>query len=127
MAGFDFNDARPLPFLSAPASPRRFGDLTLSAPTSPGRVADFYRSFENFSEYDGGGVPFHWEEIPGTLKSPKKLPSSKSSPKAPNESFSFSGRLLRLTEQLTGNRPVGCRLTEASLRSVGGKHIVYLG
>ncbi|CAI0465290.1 unnamed protein product [Linum tenue] len=62
--GFDFNDARPLPFLSAPASPRRFGDLTLSAPTSPGRVAEFYRSFENFSE-----------EKPGTPKSPKKLPS----------------------------------------------------
>ncbi|CAL1396149.1 unnamed protein product [Linum trigynum] len=80
--GFDFNDARPLPFLSAPASPRRFGDLTLSAPTSPGRVAEFYRSFENFSlmgEYveqsDDGGVPFHWEEKPGTPKSPKKLPS----------------------------------------------------
>ncbi|CAI0558254.1 unnamed protein product [Linum tenue] len=83
MAGFDFNDARPLPFLSAPASPRRFGDLTLSAPTSPGRVADFYRSFENFSEYDGGGVPFHWEEKPGTPKSPKKLPSFK------DEDFAF--------------------------------------
>ncbi|CAN1323733.1 hypothetical protein LINPERPRIM_LOCUS32828 [Linum perenne] len=46
--GFDFNDARILPFLSAPSSPRRFGDLTLSVPSSPSRIADFYRSFEDF-------------------------------------------------------------------------------
>ncbi|CAN0922231.1 hypothetical protein LINGRAHAP2_LOCUS32985 [Linum grandiflorum] len=70
--GFDFNDARPLPFLSAPASPRRFGDFTLSAPTSPSRVAEFYRSFEDFSE-----------ERPGTPKSPRKLPSFK------DEDFAF--------------------------------------
>ncbi|CAN0922229.1 hypothetical protein LINGRAHAP2_LOCUS32985 [Linum grandiflorum] len=77
--GFDFNDARPLPFLSAPASPRRFGDFTLSAPTSPSRVAEFYRSFEDFSIM----VPFHWEERPGTPKSPRKLPSFK------DEDFAF--------------------------------------
>ncbi|CAN0922230.1 hypothetical protein LINGRAHAP2_LOCUS32985 [Linum grandiflorum] len=73
--GFDFNDARPLPFLSAPASPRRFGDFTLSAPTSPSRVAEFYRSFEDFS--------IMWEERPGTPKSPRKLPSFK------DEDFAF--------------------------------------
>ncbi|CAN1197446.1 hypothetical protein LINPERPRIM_LOCUS15223 [Linum perenne] len=89
--GFDFNDARPLPFLSAPASPRRFGDFTLSAPSSPSRVAEFYRSFEDFSimgqyrddEDDQNGVPFNWEERPGTPKSPKKLPSFK------DEDFAF--------------------------------------
>ncbi|CAN0922233.1 hypothetical protein LINGRAHAP2_LOCUS32985 [Linum grandiflorum] len=81
--GFDFNDARPLPFLSAPASPRRFGDFTLSAPTSPSRVAEFYRSFQQYREDDQNGVPFHWEERPGTPKSPRKLPSFK------DEDFAF--------------------------------------
>lgn len=70
---FDFNEARPLPFLSAPSTPRRFGDCTLSAPTSPSRAADFYSYFDSLidSNEEGSGVPFHWEDRPGTPKSPR--------------------------------------------------------
>ncbi|KAJ6675765.1 hypothetical protein OIU85_011877 [Salix viminalis] len=70
---FDFNEARPLPFLSAPSTPKRFGDYTLSAPTSPSRADDFYSYFDSLIDgnEDGAGIPFHWEERPGTPKSPR--------------------------------------------------------
>ncbi|XP_065847701.1 uncharacterized protein [Euphorbia lathyris] len=60
---FDFDDARPMPFLSAPSTPKRFGDFeSLTAPSSPSRMSDFYRYFEDFD---------HWEEEkPATPKSP---------------------------------------------------------
>ncbi|CAN0925762.1 hypothetical protein LINGRAHAP2_LOCUS34943 [Linum grandiflorum] len=77
--GFDFNDARILPFLSAPSSPRRFSDSTLSAPTSPSRVADLYRSFEDFS---------HWESHHNSTPKTQKLPSFKF--EDPNFVFDFS-------------------------------------
>ncbi|CAN0872919.1 hypothetical protein LINGRAHAP2_LOCUS10232 [Linum grandiflorum] len=77
--GFDFNDARILPFLSAPSSPRRFGDLTLSAPSSPSRVADLYRSFEDFS---------HWESHHNSTPKTQKLPSFKF--EDPDFAFDFS-------------------------------------
>ncbi|KAF2309884.1 hypothetical protein GH714_005485 [Hevea brasiliensis] len=53
---FDFNDARPMPFLSAPSTPKRFGDCSLSAPTSPSRFADFYRRFDEFAS-DANSTP----------------------------------------------------------------------
>ncbi|KDP38394.1 hypothetical protein JCGZ_04319 [Jatropha curcas] len=56
---FDFDDARPLPFLSAPSTPKRFGDFSLSAPTSPSRMAEFYNRFDDA-----------WDSIPPTPKSP---------------------------------------------------------
>ncbi|XP_057973330.1 uncharacterized protein LOC131161526 [Malania oleifera] len=74
---FDFNGARalPSPFLSAPSTPKRFGEFYLSAPTSPTRLSDFYRDFDEFSMNSGsrrGGtpsaIPFDWEETPGTPK-----------------------------------------------------------
>ncbi|KAJ6344640.1 hypothetical protein OIU76_006208 [Salix suchowensis] len=70
---FDFNEARPLPFLSAPSTPKRFGDYTLSAPTSPSRADGFYSYFDSLIDgnEDGAGIPFHWEERPGTPKSPR--------------------------------------------------------
>ncbi|XP_027355591.1 uncharacterized protein LOC113865325 [Abrus precatorius] len=52
---FDFNRARISPYLSAPSSPKRFGEYYyLSAPTSPSR---FYSEFDYFS-----ATPFDWEE-----------------------------------------------------------------
>ncbi|KAK7283314.1 hypothetical protein RIF29_12747 [Crotalaria pallida] len=47
---FDFNyDTRISPYLSAPSSPKRFGEIYMSAPTSPSRISEFYREFEYFS------------------------------------------------------------------------------
>ncbi|KAF5740707.1 hypothetical protein HS088_TW11G00784 [Tripterygium wilfordii] len=72
---FDFNSARSSPCSSIPSTPKRFGNYSsLSAPTSPTRISEFYREFENFLINDpiSGGVPFDWEEMPGTPKSPKK-------------------------------------------------------
>ncbi|EEF52456.1 uncharacterized protein LOC8260868 [Ricinus communis] len=63
---FDFNDARPMPFLSAPSTPKRFGDYSLSVPSSPSRMAEFYRSFDDFDE----NTTFTWEQRPATPKSP---------------------------------------------------------
>ncbi|KAJ4831614.1 hypothetical protein Tsubulata_014833 [Turnera subulata] len=65
---FDFNEARPMPFLSAPTTPRRFGDYTLSAPSSPSHIRNFYSYFDS---QEPDGIPFDWEEKPGTPKSPK--------------------------------------------------------
>ncbi|WCJ35371.1 hypothetical protein M5689_016632 [Euphorbia peplus] len=46
---FDFDDAHPMPFLSAPSTPKRFGNFeSLTAPSSPSRISDFYRYFEDF-------------------------------------------------------------------------------
>lgn len=73
---FDFNSARSSPHVSAPSTPRRFGDYYFSAPTSPSHVSQFYKDFDDFllAGDDGGGrlpssVPFDWEEKPGTPKS----------------------------------------------------------
>ncbi|KAL6207827.1 hypothetical protein ACLB2K_018780 [Fragaria x ananassa] len=55
---FDFNSARSSPAITAPSTPRRFGDYSfLSAPTSPSRISEFYREFDEFS-----AVSSNWEE-----------------------------------------------------------------
>lgn len=55
---FDFNDARSSsPYLSAPSTPKRFGELYFSAPNSPARISELYRDLN---------IPFDWEEKPGT-------------------------------------------------------------
>lgn len=78
---FDFNNSRPsLPHLSAPSTPRRFGEYYFSAPSSPTRMSEFYLDLNEFSRmnesYERKGnvpsmVPFDWEEKPGTPKLPK--------------------------------------------------------
>ncbi|KAK8704497.1 hypothetical protein V6N13_048119 [Hibiscus sabdariffa] len=40
---FDFNSARSSPVSTAPSTPRRFGDCSISAPSSPTRLFEFYR------------------------------------------------------------------------------------
>lgn len=82
---FDFNDARPMPFLSAPSTPRRLGDFSLSAPSSPSRIAEFYRSFDEFEDTNSAGFAFNWEETPGTPRSP--------SPKGDEFAFDFRSEL----------------------------------
>ncbi|GAV69031.1 DUF1645 domain-containing protein [Cephalotus follicularis] len=70
---FDFNSARSSPYVSAPSTPKRFGEGYLSAPASPKRWADFYSDFDNYCEInDSNGssaIPFSWELRPGTPKS----------------------------------------------------------
>ncbi|KAE9586792.1 hypothetical protein Lal_00005027 [Lupinus albus] len=47
---FDFNyDARISPYLTAPSTPKRFGEIYISAPTSPSRISEFYSEFDYFS------------------------------------------------------------------------------
>lgn len=92
---FDFNDARPSPFLSAPSTPKRFGNYSLSAPTSPSRMSEFYNYFNNFSMSNNGeeetsGIPFQWEEKPGTPKSPKAATNTN---REDDFAFDFSAEL----------------------------------
>ncbi|CAA2992586.1 Hypothetical predicted protein [Olea europaea subsp. europaea] len=49
---FDFNS----PHVSAPSTPKRFGEFYCSAPTSPTHLAQFYREFDDFSNR-ASGVP----------------------------------------------------------------------
>lgn len=58
---FDFNyGARN--YLSAPSSPKRFGEFYLSAPTSPTRISELYSEFEYFSISSSN--PFDLEHKP---------------------------------------------------------------
>ncbi|GMI78515.1 hypothetical protein like AT2G26530 [Hibiscus trionum] len=45
---FDFNSARSSPVSTAPSTPRRFGDCSISAPSSPARLFEFYREFDRY-------------------------------------------------------------------------------
>ncbi|GAA0149266.1 hypothetical protein LIER_36895 [Lithospermum erythrorhizon] len=50
---FEFNSARNSPYLSAPSTPRGFGDYYYtSAPTSPSRLSEFYQEFDGFKSFD---------------------------------------------------------------------------
>lgn len=69
---FDFNSARSSPHVSAPSTPRRFGEYYFSAPTSPTHLSQFYKDFDGYFLAAGAlpsSVPFDWEEKPGTPKS----------------------------------------------------------
>ncbi|KAL7262079.1 hypothetical protein ACSBR1_000457 [Camellia fascicularis] len=66
---FDFNSGRSSPcLLTAPSTPKRFGDCYFSAPTSPTCLSQFYRDFDDFCAQS---TDFDWEEKPGTPKSIK--------------------------------------------------------
>ncbi|KAL4272417.1 hypothetical protein GQ457_13G020070 [Hibiscus cannabinus] len=45
---FDFNSARSSPVSTAPSTPRRFGDCSISAPSSPTRLFEFYQEFDRY-------------------------------------------------------------------------------
>lgn len=50
MDNFDFSSGTmSSPYLSAPSSPKRFGEYYLSAPTSPSRISQLYSEFEYFA------------------------------------------------------------------------------
>ncbi|OAY25425.1 uncharacterized protein LOC110604489 [Manihot esculenta] len=67
---FNFDSTCSSPYMTAPSSPQRFGNL-FSAPTSPSRVSTFYRELNDASlaTNSSSSVPFDWEEKPGTPKS----------------------------------------------------------
>ncbi|XP_010268729.1 PREDICTED: uncharacterized protein LOC104605593 [Nelumbo nucifera] len=94
---FNFDSACSSPYVSAPSSPKRFGEF-FSAPTSPTRAAAIYRGFNDFSITSGtsgtggrGGsssiIPFDWEQ------KPEKSKSSDTQNDDDDFAFDFSGQL----------------------------------
>ncbi|XP_050222276.1 uncharacterized protein LOC126672368 [Mercurialis annua] len=71
--------------LSAPSTPRRLGDFSLSDPSSPSRIVEFYRTFDEFEDSNSGGFVFNWEERSGSPRSP--------SPKGDEFAFDFRSEL----------------------------------
>ncbi|KAK9096713.1 hypothetical protein Sjap_022210 [Stephania japonica] len=74
---FNFDSGCSTPYLSAPSSPKRFGEhFYYSAPTSPTRASSVYQDhFNNNNTYVSSSssssslIPFAWEEKPGKPKS----------------------------------------------------------
>ncbi|XP_010028493.2 uncharacterized protein LOC104418754 [Eucalyptus grandis] len=64
---FNFDSTSSSPFMTAPSSPQRFGNLYFSAPTSPTRASAFLRELRN-SRRSLSSIPFAWEEKPGVPK-----------------------------------------------------------
>ncbi|KAF9602329.1 hypothetical protein IFM89_026502 [Coptis chinensis] len=89
---FNFDSACSTPFISAPASPKPFGELYFSAPTSPTRISAIYRDFNNISfvqRTSCDGSSLDWQEKIGTE------PKSNDTHRCTNEDFAFdfSGQL----------------------------------
>ncbi|XP_050366900.1 uncharacterized protein LOC126785304 [Argentina anserina] len=85
---FDFNSARSSPCVTAPSTPRRFGDYSfLSAPTSPSRISEFYREFDEFSV-----VSSNWEE-----EDESELAAPPKSPKADDFAFDVGEEVDRVS------------------------------
>ncbi|PNT20663.1 hypothetical protein POPTR_009G105400v4 [Populus trichocarpa] len=68
---FNFDSTCSSPYMTAPSSPQRFGNLLFSAPTSPTRMSSFYRELNDItlSTNSSSTIPFDWEKKPGTPKS----------------------------------------------------------
>ncbi|KAI3441370.1 uncharacterized protein J3R85_002655 [Psidium guajava] len=64
---FNFDSTSSSPFMTAPSSPQRFGNLYFSAPTSPTRASAFLHELRN-SRRSLSSIPFAWEEKPGVPK-----------------------------------------------------------
>lgn len=100
---FNFDSACSSPYMTAPSSPRRFGNFFFSsAPTSPTRAAAFYYEFNGYGEDDVGRsssaseIPFLWEEKPGFAKSRVGGGDDGESSVADEDfEFDFSGQLER--------------------------------
>ncbi|XP_034218080.1 uncharacterized protein LOC117629634 [Prunus dulcis] len=86
---FDFNSARSSPCVTAPSTPRRFGEFYMSAPTSPTRMSDFYREFEEFSNSN-------WEDD----EPPTHEGATPKSPKSPKDEFGFEDFAFDVSEEV---------------------------
>ncbi|XP_057502093.1 uncharacterized protein LOC130785907 [Actinidia eriantha] len=94
---FNFDSACTSPYVSAPSSPRQFGNFFNSDPTSPTRAANFFRQLNTSSDADASPpskIPFNWEEKPGTPKTKHKTDENKNRNENDFE-FNFSGQLQR--------------------------------
>ncbi|KAF8410019.1 hypothetical protein HHK36_002539 [Tetracentron sinense] len=87
---FNFDSGCSSPYISAPSSPKPFGELYFSAPTSPTRASAIYRDFNN-SSASFSLIPFDWEEKPGKPKSNENPDNDDDDDFA----FDFSGELER--------------------------------
>lgn len=68
---FNFDSTCSSPYMTAPSSPQRFGNIYFSAPASPTRISAMCREFDDASPAtnSGSATPFDWEEEkPGTGK-----------------------------------------------------------
>ncbi|THU52197.1 hypothetical protein C4D60_Mb10t01460 [Musa balbisiana] len=103
---FHFDSACTSPYVSAPSSPKRSGDPFnffrhyTSAPTSPTRASAIYAHFNAISSTNSlsppaaaSGVPFDWEEKPGTPKSRGSSPAKDEQEDVLDFAFDFSGHL----------------------------------
>ncbi|KAG1366604.1 hypothetical protein COCNU_13G003940 [Cocos nucifera] len=103
---FNFDSTSTTPYVSAPSSPKRFGDPFdlhchyTSAPSSPTRAAAIYAHFNTMSTNNSlrlsssspsSAIPFVWEEKPGTPKACSPVASTDPFDFA----FDFSGQLDR--------------------------------
>ncbi|CAL0319023.1 unnamed protein product [Lupinus luteus] len=89
---FDFNyEGRVSPYLSAPSSPKRFGEIYMSAPTSPSRISEFYSEFEYFSITSPTPKVAHHDGFAFLVG------ESESSPRSAEELF-YGGRIKPLKE-----------------------------
>ncbi|KAF5177775.1 Pheromone receptor-like protein [Thalictrum thalictroides] len=90
---FNFDSVCSTPMISAPSSPKRFGEFYFSAPNSPNRLSSFYRDFNN-SRGNGSVIPYDWEEKPGTPKF-KNNQVEEDDDDVDEFEFGFSGQLDR--------------------------------
>lgn len=110
---FHFDSTTTTPYVSAPSSPKRFGDPFdlyrhyTSAPTSPTRAAAIYSHFNTMSTNNSlrlsstsrsSAIPFDWEEKPGTPKARSPAPTPTPTPGHDSTdvfdfAFDFNGQL----------------------------------
>ncbi|XAR61850.1 hypothetical protein NMG60_11016380 [Bertholletia excelsa] len=108
---FDFNTT---PCLSAPSTPKRFGEYYFSTPTSPTKLSKFYRDFDDFLvETSFSSTQLDWEEKLNSPKSSKSkggfedefafdVSGESSKTTVPAEDL-FSGGKIRPMKQQTGD------------------------
>ncbi|OIW10173.1 hypothetical protein TanjilG_27924 [Lupinus angustifolius] len=91
---FNFDSNCSSPYITAPSSPQRFGNLFFSAPTSPTRVSTFLDQLNNFttthSSSSSSSIPFQWEQQPGV---PKPQQNNNKEEYHDDFEFNFTGHL----------------------------------
>ncbi|KAJ8625096.1 hypothetical protein MRB53_033626 [Persea americana] len=92
---FHFDSNSSSPYITAPSSPKRFGDFFyFSAPTSPTRISSIYNQFNsietNTTPSSPSSIPFDWEEKPGK---PKSRDAEHDPESNYDFAFDFSGQL----------------------------------
>ncbi|KAG9450861.1 hypothetical protein H6P81_010826 [Aristolochia fimbriata] len=95
-AEFNFDSTCSSPYMSAPSSPKRFGDYYFSAPTSPSRASAIYEEFRALSKgrtASSAAIPFDWEEKPGTPKGGSGERAGEEAEEGDDFAFDFSGQL----------------------------------